>query len=60
MSIPSTRKVMDINKDKKGKYEEIKIGGTIESSDEDEEDENPFIQNGNKDQISKGIKTASH
>ncbi len=29
------RKIVNINKDLKNKYEELKVGGTLESSDED-------------------------
>jgi hypothetical protein len=46
---------VDISKDKKNKYEEIKIGGTIESSDDD--DENPFIKNSNKNAIGNQIRS---
>lgn len=33
--VMSQRKVVNINKDLKNKYEEMKVGGTLESSDED-------------------------
>lgn len=39
----TSRRVLNINKDKDTEYEEMKIGGTIESSDEDDEaNDNPF------------------
>jgi hypothetical protein len=37
--------VVNINKDRENEYEEMKVGGTIESSEEEEEEdesENPF------------------
>lgn len=39
------RKVFNLNQDTQGKYEEMKVQGTLESSDEEEDDyDNPFGQ----------------
>jgi hypothetical protein len=49
----TSRKVFNINNDNQTKYEEMKVAGTLESSDEEDEDENPFVHSQNKDMISK-------